>query len=77
MFKYATGFSAAVDLADRILREGESAVADYKRFLSGGSSTDPISLLKLAGVDMSTPAPVDAALAMFGELVDELDALTR
>ena len=77
VFQYATGFSAAVALADRILREGESAVADYKRFLSGGSSTDPISLLKLAGVDMSTPAPVDAALAMFGELVDELDALTR
>ena len=77
VFQYATGFSAAVALADRILREGEPAVADYKRFLSGGSSTDPISLLKLAGVDMSTPAPVDAALAMFGELVDELNALTR
>ena len=77
VFQYATGFSAAVALADRILREGEPAVADYKRFLSGGSSTDPISLLKLAGVDMSTPAPVDATLAMFGELVDELDALTR
>ena len=77
VFQYATGFSAAVALADRILREGEPAVADYRRFLSGGSSTDPISLLKLAGVDMSTPAPVDAALAMFGELVDELDALTR
>ena len=77
VFQYATGFSAAVALADRILRDGEPAVADYKRFLSGGSSTDPISLLKLAGVDMSTPAPVDAALAMFGELVDELDALTR
>ena len=77
VFQYATGFSAAVALADRILREGEPAVADYKRFLFRGSSTDPISLLKLAGVDMSTPAPVDAALAMFGELVDELDALTR
>ena len=64
-------------MADRILREGEPAVADYKRFLSSGSCTDPISLLKLAGVDMSTPAPVDATLAMFGELVDELDALTR
>ena len=50
---------------------------DAQGFLSGGSSTDPISLLKLAGVDMSTPAPVDAALAMFGKLVDELDALTR
>ena len=77
VFQYATGFSAAVALADRILREGEPAVAAYKRFLSGGSSTDPISLLKIAGVDMGTPAPVNAALALFGELVDELDALTR
>ena len=77
VFQYATGFSAAVALADRILREGESAVADYKRFLSGGSSTDPISLLKIAGVDMSTPEPVNAALRLFGELVDELDELLK
>ena len=77
VYQYATGYAAAIALSRRILREGEPAVADYKRFLSGGSSTDPLSLLKLAGVDMSTPAPVDAALAMFGELVDELDALTR
>ena len=76
-FQYATGFSAAVALADRILRDGESAVADYKRFLSSGSSTDPISLLKIAGVDMSTPEPVNAALCVFGELIDELDELMR
>ena len=48
---------------------------DYKRFLSGGSSTDPISLLKIAGVDMSTPEPVNAALKLFGELVEELENL--
>ena len=75
VFQYATGFSAAVAIADRILTLGESAVADYKKFLSGGSSTDPISLLKIAGVDMSTPAPVNAALKLFGELVDELEKL--
>ena len=75
VFQYATGFSAAVAIANRILSLGESAVADYKRFLSGGCSADPISLLKIAGVDMSTPAPVNDALALFGELVDELDAL--
>ena len=62
-------------IADRILTLGESAVADYKKFLSGGSSTDPISLLKIAGVDMSSPAPVNAALKLFGELVDELEKL--
>ena len=75
VFQYATGFSAAVAIADRILTLGESAVADYNKFLSGGSSTDPISLLKIAGVDMSSPAPVNAALKLFGELVDELEKL--
>ena len=48
---------------------------DYKRFLSSGGSADPISLLKIAGVDMSEPAPVDAALKFFGELVEELEKL--
>ena len=75
VFQYATGFSAAVAIANRILAEGESAVADYKKFLSGGSSTDPISLLKIAGVDMSTPEPVNSALSLFGELVDEMEKL--
>ena len=75
VFQYATGFSAAVAIADRILTLGESAVADYKKFLSGGSSTNPISLLKIAGVDMSSPAPINAALKLFGELVDELEKL--
>ena len=75
VFQYATGFSAAVAIADRILSLGESAVADYKKFLSGGSSTDPISLLKIAGVDMSSPAPVNAALKLFGALVDGLGTL--
>ncbi len=75
VFQYATGFSAAVAIAERILAEGAPAVADYKRFLSGGSSTDPISLLKIAGVDMSTPAPVDAALKLFDGLVTEMESL--
>ena len=75
VFQYATGFSAAVAIANRILSEGAPAVADYKRFLSGGCSTDPISLLKIAGVDMSTPRPVDSALALFGELLDEMEKL--
>lgn len=75
VFQYATGFSAAVAIAERILNEGESAVADYKRFLSGGCSDDPIGLLKLAGVDMSTTEPVDSALKLFAELVQEMEAL--
>lgn len=75
VFQYATGFSAAVAIANRILKEGAPAVADYKKFLSGGCSTDPISLLKIAGVDMSSPEPVNSALALFGELVDEMEQL--
>lgn len=75
VFQYATGFSAAVAIANRILKEGAPAVADYKKFLSGGCGTDPISLLKIAGVDMSSPEPVNSALALFGELVDEMEQL--
>ena len=75
VYQYATGFSAAMALSARILREGEPAVRDYLRFLSGGCSTDPVSLLKIAGVDMSTPEPVNAALELFGSLIDKLDEL--
>lgn len=77
VFQYATGFSAAVAIANRILREGESAVNDYKKFLSGGSSTDPISLLKIAGVDMACAKPIEDALGLFGELIDEMEALAE
>ncbi len=72
VYQYATGFSAAMALSNRILTGGEDAVRDYLKFLSGGCSTDPVSLLKIAGVDMSTPKPVNEALATFGELIDEL-----
>ncbi len=75
VFQYATGFSAAAAIAERILTVGEEAVRDYKRFLSSGGSADPISLLKIAGVDMSSPAPVNAALELFGELTVELEGL--
>jgi len=77
VYQYATGFSAAMALSKRILSGGEEAVADYLKFLSGGSSTDPVSLLKIAGVDMSTPEPVNDALALFGELIDELEELLQ
>lgn len=77
VFQYATGFSAAMALSSRILKEGKSAVDDYIKFLSGGSSKDPISLLKIAGVDMTTTAPIDAALAQFGALVDELEEILK
>ncbi|MBQ8514433.1 MAG: oligoendopeptidase F [Ruminococcus sp.] len=75
VYQYATGFSAAIALSNRILKEGAPAVADYIRFLSGGSSASPIELLKIAGVDMTSPQPVQDALDLFGELIEELEGL--
>ena len=75
VFQYATGYSAAIALSRRILREGENAVKDYLGFLSGGCSKSPIDLLKGAGVDMTSPAPVNDALKLFGELLDEMESL--
>ena len=75
VFQYATGYAAAIALSRRILHEGEPAVADYLEFLSGGCSKSPIDLLKGAGVDMTGPEPVEQALKLFGELLDEMEAL--
>lgn len=75
VFQYATGFSAAIALAMGILKNGQPAVDAYLKFLSSGCSTDPISLLKIAGVDMASPQPVNDALALFGQLLDEMEAL--
>ncbi len=77
VFQYATGYSAAIALSRRILKEGQSAVKDYLGFLSGGCSKSPIDLLKGAGVDMTSPEPVNAALELFGELLDEMEELTK
>ena len=76
VFQYATGYSAAIALSRKILSEGESAVKDYLGFLSGGCSKSPIDLLKDAGVDMTSPEPVNKALELFGKLLDEMEELT-
>ena len=75
VFQYATGYSAAIALSRKILAEGESAVEKYLNFLSGGCSKTPIDLLKGAGVDMTSPEPVNQALALFGSLLDEMEQL--
>lgn len=77
VYQYATGYSAAIALSQRILSEGETAVKDYINFLSGGCSKDPISLLKGAGVDMTTSKPVSDALKLFGELISEMEQLIQ
>jgi len=75
VYQYATGYSAAIALSRRILNEGKPAVDDYINFLSSGSSDYPIELLKKAGVDMSTKEPVNQALKLFSELLDQMEEL--
>lgn len=77
VYQYATGYSAAIALSQRILNEGEPAVKDYLGFLSGGCSADPITLLKGAGVDMTSSKPVADALKLFGELIEEMNELMK
>lgn len=73
VYQYATSFSAAVAIAHDILREGGSVVEKYKEFLSGGCSEAPVELLKKVGVDMESPVPIQAALDVMGEVIDELE----
>lgn len=75
VYKYATGLSAAVALARRVLEGGEQELKDYLRFLSGGCSLDPLDLLRSAGVDMASPEPVQTTLRRFADLTNELDSL--
>lgn len=75
VYQYSTGFSAAMALSKRIMEEGEPAVKDYMKFLTGGGSKDPIDLLKLAGVDMSKEEPIIEALEIFEDLLDKFQSL--
>jgi oligoendopeptidase F len=75
VYKYATGMSAAVALAEGIATGGEKERRAYLGFLSAGSSKEPLDVLRDAGVDMETPEPVERTLRRFGELVDELGRL--
>lgn len=72
VYKYATGYSAAAAISDLILKNGPD---DYLKFLACGENDYPVELLKIAGVDMSQPAPIESAMRTFSALVDELDAL--
>src|SRR5690606_18963522 len=73
VYKYSTGLSAAIALSEQVIQSGDAS--EYIGFLKSGGSRFPIETLKSAGVDMSTPAPVEAALRLFAKRVDELEAL--
>ena len=75
VYKYATGYSAATTISERIVSSGKDAAEDYIEFLKSGESDYPIELLKIAGVDMSTPGPVQKALKTFESLLEEFERL--
>lgn len=73
VYKYATGYSTAVALSEAILTEGAPAVKRYREFLSMGGSAYPLDELRHAGVDLATPAPVNAALDKFERILDDAE----
>ncbi|WP_212693537.1 oligoendopeptidase F [Vallitalea guaymasensis] len=77
VFQYSTGYSAAIALSQKILKEGEEAVTKYKSFLKSGSSEYPIDTLKKAGVDMTTAEPIEKALKVFEGLLDQMESIIK
>lgn len=75
VYKYATGYSAATAISGKILSEGKAAADNYIEFLKTGESDYPIELLKIAGVDMSSPQPIEKAMETFTNLLDEFESL--
>jgi oligoendopeptidase F len=75
VYKYSTGIITAINIANRILSNEKGAVEDYFKFLSGGSSTDPVSLLKYAGVDLSQEKPFTVAMKEFEQTLNEFEKL--
>jgi oligoendopeptidase F len=75
VYQYATGISAAAALGQQILSEGKPAVERYRRFLTRGSSDYSINLLRDAGVDMTTPEPIQQALDLFGRYIGEMEQM--
>lgn len=75
VYQYATGFSAATALSKQILEEGQPAVERYIDFLKSGSSDYPIEVLKKAGVDMTSSTPIEEALKVFEEKLNEMESL--
>jgi len=75
VFQYSTGISAAISLAERIRQQGEPAAAEYREFLRAGGSDYPLDVLSTAGVDMTSSEPVEDALSVYDEFLDEAATL--
>ncbi len=76
-YTYSAGLTIATQACKRIEQEGEKAVADWKKVLAAGSTLEPAELAKLAGIDITTDAPLLNAIAYIGELIDEIGKLTE
>ena len=75
VYKYATGIISAISIVNRILTEGETAVRDYKEFLSSGGSDSPVELLKIAGVDLTKPQAFEAAMKEFEDTLARFEEM--
>lgn len=75
VYQYATGIAAATAIAKRILTQGQPAVEDYRKFLSGGGSRHPIDMLRVAGVDMASPQPILDTVEVFRDTLQKLKKL--
>ena len=75
MYKYATGIISAISIVRSILEEGETAVQRYFTFLQSGGKTDPVTILKGAGIDLTTTAPFEAAMEEFKNTLEEFKSL--
>ena len=75
MYQYATGITAAVSIANNILKNGDKAFYGYKKFLSAGGSMPPVEILKLAGVDLTTEQPFNVAMREFRDTLNTLEKL--
>ena len=77
VYKYATSYAASMALSQKVRKGEKGALKNYLAFLSAGSSVYPIDVLKMAGVDMSKPEPIESCIDLYGELVEELDKLMK
>ncbi|MGZ0746854.1 oligoendopeptidase F [Haloparvum sp. AD34] len=75
VYQYSTGIAAAAAIVDRIEREGDDAAADYREMLKAGGSDYPLNVVERAGIDMATPEPIDAAIGIYRDYLDEIETL--
>ena len=75
VYQYATGISAAAAIVERVLREGEPAAADYREMLRAGGSDYPLNVVEIAGIDMASPDPIEAAVGVYDDYLDEVATL--